>query len=200
MKKIKLNLKIEMITTCHSNGEPIKLYDIFEDIIFLSNDNEWKENICKYIGKKEEEGEDDIIFIEKIKESLLKEYTRKEFYFEIVMWIHSIYYDFRKELLENCKMYQKKKLKKIHTKIDKIKRKYEEIPINLFGIHLFHIINEFLNEKINIDVNTFMRKILENIEFERRWTDYQIKHQSLLISIKSTILSNSSDLSDIFDL
>lgn len=173
------------------------MYDTFEEILFTSNDNEWKKKIQTWMI--EDERKDDDIFFLKLKESIQKEYTKKEFYFEIVMWIHSIYYDFRKELLVNCKMYQKNKLKKIHTKIDKIKKKYEEIPINLFGIHLLNIINEFLNEK-NIDVEKFMEKILENIEYERRWTDYQIQHQSLSISIKSTILSNSSDLSDIFDV
>lgn len=173
------------------------MYDIFEDILFTSDVKEWREKIQKWTDKESKEED---LFIKKVKEFLQKEYTKKEFYFEIVMWIHSIYYDFRKELLVSCKIYKNNKLKKIDIKIEKIKKKYEKVPINLFGIHLLNIINEYLNEKINKDIDTFMKKILENIEYEKRWTDYQIKHQSLLLSIKSTILSNSSDLSDIFDL
>ncbi len=170
------------------------MYDIFEEILFSDN---WQSHIHNFIQEYEVHPHRNLHILHKMKEYVSKkEIKQEEFYFEIVMMIHEIYYHYRKEILSSCRLYQNKRLKDLEKKIMKIKKKYENIPINLFGIHLLKIINEYLEKKI--EVNEFMKNIVKNIEFEKKWTDYQI-HSPSFISIKSTILSNSSDLSDIFD-
>jgi hypothetical protein len=170
------------------------MYDTFEEILFSNQSNL---NINDFIKKYQEETYHNINILNKMREYIKRpEWKREELYFEIVMMIHEIYYHYRKEILSSCRLYLQKKLKNLEKKIIKINKKYENIPINLFGIHLLKIINEYLEKKI--EVNEFMKNIVKNIEFEKRWTDYQI-HSPSFISIKSTILSNSFDLSDIFD-
>ncbi len=167
------------------------MYDVFEEILFSDN---WMSKIHDFIKEYEVDPHRNIHILNKMKEYASKK--REEFYFEIVMMIHDIYYQYRKEILSSCRLYQNKRLKNLDKKIMKINKKYENIPINRFGIHLLKVINEYLEKNINVD--ELIQHILQNIEYERRWTEYQI-HSPSFISIKSTILSNSSDLSDIFD-
>ena len=170
------------------------MYDLFEEIIFSDN---WKSLIHNFIEEYELHPHGNLQILNKMKEYIKKQdFNREEFYFEIVMMIHEIYFLYRKEVLSSCRLYQNKRLKNLDKKIMKINKKYENIPINLFGIHLLKVINEYLEKNMNVD--ELIQQILKNIEFEKRWTDYQI-HSPSFISIKSTILSNSSDLSDIFD-
>ncbi len=171
------------------------MYDLFEEILFSDT---WKSQIHDFILKYEVHPHKNLHILHKMKECVFKEEIRREeFYFEIVIMIHEIYYQYRKEILSSCRLYQNKRLKNLDKKIIKINKKYENIPINLFGIHLLKVINEYLEKNINVD--ELIQHILQNIEYEKKWTEYQI-HSPSLISIKSTILSNSSDLSDIFDL
>ncbi len=170
-----------------------KMYDQFEEILFSDT---WKTQLHDFIQEYELYPHRNLPILNKMKEYTNKEMKREDFYFEIVMMIHEIYYQYRKEILSSCRLYQNKRLKNLDKKIMKINKKYENIPIDLFGIHLLKVINEYLEKNINVD--ELIQHILQNIEYERRWTDYQI-HSPSFISIKSTILSNSSDLSDIFD-